>query len=351
MDEIHRTSGIAEGAIALIKALKLPATPRVYELCYAYSTGEYPTVNVAINDLLSRRTTVGDATIEQIAARYISPGGQQDQLHSVGTRVAQEIERVLGSLNTMAFTIDGCSGDIAAASQSAAASPRRETAITGLAQLMQSSGKITGEQRRLEAMLNESNVEIGNLREQLRKIRDTAGSDPLTGLPNRRQYKPLLAKALSESTKRGTPLCVAVSDINGFSAFNEAWGYDRGDQVLQLVAAEMKQKAGRSGLVMRSGGAQFTLVLHGISVGEAGVIADNVCRSVMQREVKIRSTGQKLGRVGLSFGIAGARPGDTEDTISARAEVCLRTAKRLGGNRVICEDDPVVGGSLDAAVA
>jgi len=351
VDEIHRTSGIAEGAIALIKALKLPATPRVYELCYAYSTGEYPTVNIAINDLLNRKTAVGDATIEQIAARYISPGGEQDQLHSVGSRVAHEIERVLGSLNTMAFTIEGCSGEIATASQSAAASPRRETAMAGLTQLMQSSGKITGEQRRLEAMLNESNAEIGSLREQLRKIRDSAGSDPLTGLPNRRQCKPLLAKALAESAERGTPLCVAVSDIDGFSAFNEAWGYDRGDQVLQLVAAEMKQKAGKSGFVVRSGGAQFTVVLHGIPVSEARAIADNVCRSVMQREVKIRSTGQKLGRVGLSFGIAGAKPGDTGDTLSARAEVCLRSAKRLGGNRVICEDDPVLAGSANAAVA
>ncbi len=49
----------ADRAMNLIKALRLPVSPRIYELCYAYGTGEYPSLNLAINDLLNRRVAVG----------------------------------------------------------------------------------------------------------------------------------------------------------------------------------------------------------------------------------------------------------------------------------------------------
>jgi diguanylate cyclase len=343
-DEFQRTGAHAEGAISLIRTLRLPATPRIYELCYAYATGEYPTVNHAINELLKSRTAVGDATMMQIAARYVSPGDMQDELHSVGERVASEINRVLGSLDSMTSAIGRCSDDIARAAQTSADSGEPDKLVDDIKELLRSSTKIDAQQRRLEAALETSNAEIAGLREDLGQIRSMTGSDPLTGLPNRQQFRPLLAKALGDSVANGVSLCVATGDINEFSAFNESWGYDRGDQVLRLVASEMKQKVGPWGTVVRSGGAQFALILTGAPMSEAASIADRICRAVMQREVKIRSTGQMLGRVGMSFGIAGARPHDTEDTLEQRARACLRAAKRRGRGLVVCDDDPALAG-------
>jgi diguanylate cyclase len=340
-DQHHRTTGIADSAIALIKALKLPATPRVYELCYAYASGEYPTVNIAIDDLRNRRVAVADTAVEQIAAKYVSPASVQDELHAVGLRVAHEVERLLGSLDTMTTTIGACSNDCADVGQAHAAAERRDALLAGVRKLLQSSGKIDDEKQRLEAALNASNAEIMNLRDQLQKIRTAAGSDPLTGLPNRGEFKPLLQQAIGETAGRGASLCVAAGDIDDFAAFNETWGYDRGDQVLRLVAMEMKQKVAQ-GTVVRSGGAQFAVILPGTSVDEAGAIAEDIRRSVMLREVTIRSTGQKLGRVGMSFGIASARADDTGETLAARTQACLRSAKTLGRNRVICETDPAL---------
>src|SRR6202008_4420094 len=46
----ERTALFTHRSMALIKPLKLPATPRIYEFCYAYATGEYPSLNAAIND-------------------------------------------------------------------------------------------------------------------------------------------------------------------------------------------------------------------------------------------------------------------------------------------------------------
>src|SRR5262245_36318915 len=96
---------------------------------------------MAINDLLNRRVAVGGAAIEQLAARYVSPGNPEDKLHSVGSRVAQEIERALGSLTNMSSTIDECAGDFADADEKYTASDR-DAVKAGIDQLIQSSGKI-----------------------------------------------------------------------------------------------------------------------------------------------------------------------------------------------------------------
>ena len=60
-DEHERTMAVADAAMSQIRALALPATPRNYEIWYAYATGHYPTLNLIINDLLARRVALGEA--------------------------------------------------------------------------------------------------------------------------------------------------------------------------------------------------------------------------------------------------------------------------------------------------
>jgi diguanylate cyclase len=224
----HATS-IANNALALIRSLQLPATPRVYELCYAYATGEYPTVRIAINDLLNRRVAVGSDMIEEIAAKYVSRRSIQDELDSVGSRVAHEVEQVLVTLDR---TNVGPAYDGFIQTSAALSTARHPDALlTDVKELQRASAEIGEEQRKLEAQLNASNAELASLRAQLQKLQSATGSDTVTGLPNRHEFKPLLKQAVGETTA-----------IDAFTGFNESWGYDRGNQVLCLVAMEIRQK-------------------------------------------------------------------------------------------------------------
>jgi diguanylate cyclase len=60
----------------------------------------------------------------------------------------------------------------------------------------------------------------------------------------------------------------------------------------------------------------------------------------MTKELMKRSSGEHLGRVTLSVGVAALGPGDTPQSLLERADVCLYAAKRSGRNRVICQTDP-----------
>jgi diguanylate cyclase len=60
----------------------------------------------------------------------------------------------------------------------------------------------------------------------------------------------------------------------------------------------------------------------------------------MNKELMKRSTGEHLGRVTMSIGVAALGQGDSAQTLIERADVCLYAAKRAGRNRVIGETDP-----------
>jgi diguanylate cyclase len=69
-------------------------------------------------------------------------------------------------------------------------------------------------------------------------------------------------------------------------------------------------------------------------------VADQIRRAVMSKELKKKSTGEVLGRVTISIGVAILRSNDDAHSLIASADTCLYAAKRNGRNRVICEVDP-----------
>jgi len=69
---------------------------------------------------------------------------------------------------------------------------------------------------------------------------------------------------------------------------------------------------------------------------------------VMTKELMKRSTGEHLGRVTISVGVATLHKNDTAQTFIERTDACLYAAKRHGRNRVMCETDPEVAATSPA---
>lgn len=337
--EHERSAVLAHRAMALIKALKLPANPRIYEFCYAYATGDYPSLNLVINDLLTRRIAVGDATIKQIGAKYIPPSDNNQRIDDVGHRVKQVISEVLVALGTIVGAEGTFSADLAQTEDKLAGVKNRQALVDEIKNMMQSATRVGTEQRKLEEHLNASIDEINDLRGQLQKIRNASVTDPVTGLPNRQAFEQSLEKAMADRVARNAPVCLVLCDIDDFKKFNDAWGHPTGDQVLCLVAMEVKQKFGKSGTVARLGGAQFAVILPNAQIDAARALADQIRCAIMSRDITLRSTSQKLGRVSLSFGIVGVHPDEDSESLVFRVQTCLRAAKDRGRNRIVCESE------------
>jgi diguanylate cyclase len=349
--EHERTMAFAEIAFGQIKALRQPATPRNYEVWYTYATGYNPALNQGINETLAKNGTLTDADLEQVHATYISAARLSDKIDNVGSRVMDEINQVMAMMDAAVGSASTYTENLNSVSDKLGTSKDREGLRAIVESLVATANEMKQSNEALEQRLSASKEEIHQLQENLAVVRSESLTDPLTSLANRKHFDERLLQCMAEAEERREALSLVMTDIDHFKNFNDTWGHLTGDQVLRLVAISMKQNVKGQDVAARYGGEEFAVILPNTVLRSALTVADHIRRAVMGKELMKRSTGQNLGRVTISLGVATVHKGDTPQSLIARADACLYAAKRNGRNRVICETDPEFATPSEAKVA
>lgn len=161
-----------------------------------------------------------------------------------------------------------------------------------------------------------------------------AHTDGLTGISNRRFF----TKVLDAEFKRARALKVDLSllclDIDHFKGFNDAYGHDAGDYVLQeLVKVISGRLGGEADVFARCGGEEFAVLFTGTSADEASRLADDLRQRIESH--RFDYGGEKL-RVTISVGVAQlARTTDSPIGLLKEADRALYDAKGRGRNMVV----------------
>lgn len=341
-DKHERTIAFAEVAIAQIKTLRQPAEPRDYEVWYNYATGHIPALNKAINDLIARNKTLTPADIDAIHDTHFSAARVSDRIDTLGSKVASEIEHVMSSIDVASRSTATYSDSLSEANNRLAEARGEPELVSVVAHLVKITREFAVANQQLEQKLKHSRTQIQGLHDDLEAVRHESLTDPLTTLANRKYFDQALNRDLAASNEKGSPLSLMMIDIDHFKTFNDTFGHLTGDQVLRLVALCIKQCVSGQETAARYGGEEFTVILPGTALPVALQTADRIRRAVMGKELMRRSTGESLGRVTVSLGVAGWRRGDSVQSLIERADRCLYAAKRSGRNRAICESDPIM---------
>lgn len=164
---------------------------------------------------------------------------------------------------------------------------------------------------------------------EARRARDLAGTDPLTGLANRRRVMSELDQLLLGARKNDSDLVLVTFDLDHFKRVNDTYGHPQGDKVLKRVAHIAVQEAREGDVIGRVGGEEFVWILPGAGSTLASKITERL-REAMARG----SSVDDLPAVTASIGYAALQPGDTSLTLFARADQALYQAKNSGRNMV-----------------
>ncbi len=115
---------------------------------------------------------------------------------------------------------------------------------------------------------------------------------------------PRSPRASLDAQEKNEPLSLLMLDIDHFKSFNDKYGHLTGDQVLRLVALSVKQNVKGQDIAARYGGEEFVVALPNTALQSAITVADHIRRAVMTKELMKRSSGERLGRVTISIGVA-----------------------------------------------
>lgn len=166
------------------------------------------------------------------------------------------------------------------------------------------------------------------LRRSLSRAERLARTDPMTGLPNRRHAMDYLQHGFGAAV-RGTPLSVALFDLDRFKEVNDELGHHVGDEVLSAFARILVRNTREQDLSARFGGEEFVSVLVGENCDGAVQFAERV-RS------ELGATAFPWGRVTVSAGVSEYEAGmASPDVLVAAADQALYRAKQAGRDRVV----------------
>lgn len=169
--------------------------------------------------------------------------------------------------------------------------------------------------------------DVTELRQLVARERETARTDHLTGLANRRACEEAISREVARATRENASVTFALFDLDHFKDANDTYGHHVGDAVLRAIAGILKAATRATDVAGRWGGEELLAVLPRTDLAGARVFAE-----------RIRAGAAALDglpcRVTVSAGVAEWTRGQDVAVVLARADAKLYVAKRAGRNRV-----------------
>jgi two-component system, cell cycle response regulator len=181
---------------------------------------------------------------------------------------------------------------------------------------------------RVAAILPERK-ESTDLPNDVEALQHLAATDPLTGLANRRGGEKHIANEISRAKRERRPLSCILFDIDRFKQVNDTFGHQAGDQLLRDLSALMRRTVRAYDIIVRWGGEEFLLVLPGVDLTAARLLADRLRVAVEMMDT------HGIGPVTVSAGAAEFE-NDYDFAATLRtADRRLYQAKAAGRNCVV----------------
>jgi len=329
--DLDYAGSLARQAMDLMSQHRIPPSPDNFSIWFQYVARSSTELNRTIDVLIGNGKTFDDVINRDLVRTYLIGGQQANLSDKIGGLVSSAKELLASAIddqNTQIKTLQDVS------TQAEIADPK---ALIG--SLLDELLKATSRAKNLEIGFDKTSQELDELRETLAQSDRSAKTDPLTGLANRRALDEVLYAAQIKAMETGGALSVLLVDIDYFKQFNDTYGHQVGDQVLRLTAGVFRDLLREADFAARYGGEELIGVLEGAELKTARDVAERIRATVSERKMRKRSTGEELGAITVSIGVAEFQPGESIGDLVERADRALYQAKRSGRNRTATELD------------
>ena len=181
---------------------------------------------------------------------------------------------------------------------------------------------------------------LKELAEANQRLHEYSYTDPLTAIANRRAFNERLQSEWERISEKGGKLSLILLDVDRFKDYNDQFGHDRGDEVLKMIAENLRNHCRElSCEASRVGGEEFAVLMPGMNSGQAITLAEKVRLTV--ESLDCSGNGNNLhDNITVSIGVT-TFVNPINEHISAiyrKADQALYRAKKEGRNRVVVDN-------------
>lgn len=189
----------------------------------------------------------------------------------------------------------------------------------------------------LSSRIRQNNSNLSNSIQLQHHYEQSARTDALTGLYNRRWNDEMMPRLMERCRIGGTPLGLLMVDIDHFKHYNDRYGHQAGDEALRAVGKAILSHLRPSDSAVRYGGEEFLVILPSTARSDMVAVAERLCEKMRLMKI-VDQHGEKLPSLTISVGGAMMNIPETVESLIAAADEVLYRAKEEGRDRLVVSD-------------
>jgi diguanylate cyclase len=338
--DLSLASDVAEQAFSRMKKENIAPAPTNFEVWYVYYANINLPMKEEINAIKAQNGKITEQDCSAIYEKYLSEKRHQDLYQKAGDQIHTALQDVSSLMNNVRDATTEYSGTLEGVTKkiSNVKSPEDIKAI--MQSVAADTHRMMEQNKKLEEQLSKSSRAMDELKTDLERVRREAMTDGLTGLSNRKSFDDQIKRLSKECASEEKTFTLLMVDIDHFKSFNDNFGHQVGDQVLRLVARTLTDGVKGKDIASRYGGEEFAILLPDTHLNGGVIVGDNLRKTLATKEIVNRASGEQLGRITMSVGVAQYYAGEDIEGLIERADAALYTAKHNGRNQVAAAPTP-----------
>lgn len=332
-DNLDQLEQCAKSALARMVELGIPLSSSNYMVWYSYFVGNDSDLMQEIDSLLGKDVKFDDRLNEQLYAKFFGRDDQKVAVHGA----MSDLESLVGRLVSFVGETQERAADYGRLLDDAGQRLANQDGdqLDQVLDLIRSETlKVAEAFGSAETKLAETNGHLTRIGGDLEKAEKEIYCDDLTGIANWKAFHDALRRCAIMVSDIGGPISLLMLDLDHLERFNDQHGRQIGDRLLALAARILTKGVPADAIAARYSGGEFAVILPGLSISQATALAESIKDTFALHEMVKRHSGERIGPVTISIGVAGFRNTESLAHFIQRTRRAMQVAKTKGRNRV-----------------